>query len=101
MGHSATLLLFAVGGALLALWLDVRFPDLPPSRMTVRLVHVGAAFAVVDVVAPGAVQLIVGAGDSSARVAAALVGALLPALVYAFLSGIWMLRLLTGTRARS
>jgi len=81
-----------LGAAALGFWTDARFPGLEPSSITVRLVNAGlASFAVVLVPvpqSPGTLQLL------------AVIGLFLPALSYAFLTGIWLLRTLQGALLR-
>jgi hypothetical protein len=77
-----------VGAAALALWSDVRFPGLQPESVRARFVHAGlstvAVLAIPVPSTPGAVQM------------AVLMGIFLPALVWAFVSAIWLLRSLQG-----
>jgi hypothetical protein len=68
-----------VGAALLALWVDVRFPKLAPRRLQMRLVVAALAYvAVATIPVPPTV--------------AGLVGLVLPVLSLGFLTGIWLLR---------
>lgn len=77
-----------VGAAALAIWTDVRFPGLQPESMRARFVNAGLATVAVLVIpvpsTPGVLQLL------------ALIGLFVPALVWAFLSAIWLLRTLQG-----
>lgn len=84
MDPAAFTLALVVGAAVLALWTDVRFPGLGPRSITARLVNAGVA-SLVLVVTPvpshgGMLQLL------------AVLGLFLPALGYAFLTGLWLLR---------
>lgn len=76
------LLALVAGAALLALWLDVRFPGLAPSGLQRRLAAACAA-GVLLTVAPAQATVV------------SLVGVLLPALAFAFLTGLWLLRVLS------
>ena len=76
----------ATGGALLALWTHARFPNLAPSSLLWTLVHLVAAVLVLHVVPDP--------GRSVATAFAVTFLCVLPALAYAFLASIWMLRLL-------
>jgi hypothetical protein len=84
MSNGIFLLALTAGAALLAMWLHVRFPSLTPGRMTSSLFHVGAAFALLKLSA------LYGAG--SLTVFGTVVLLLLPALVYALLCTIWILK---------
>jgi hypothetical protein len=80
----------AVGAGALALWADVRVPRLQPKELRGVLLHTFIAFAVLHVVAGW-----IGAPASGtlAVAMAALLGIALPAIVYAFLAGIWAIRM--------
>jgi hypothetical protein len=90
MNFTITLVLSAF---LLAMWSDVRFERLRPSTTGWRIAHVAAACVLLQLVSIGAGALI----TDSAGVARELVGVLallLPAFVYTFVSGLWLLRTL-------
>lgn len=76
------------GAAVLALWTDARFPKLQPESVKARFVNAGlSAVAVMTIpvpATPGLVQFGV------------LMGLFLPALVWAFISAIWLIRSLQG-----
>ena len=86
----------AFGAAVLAVWLDARFPSLAPRGLTGRLVAAGAAWLLAD----GASRLFERILDTAPVEPRALValGIILPALVATFLTGLWLLRSL-GTAA--
>jgi hypothetical protein len=86
----------AVGAALLAVWLDVRFPWLAPRGLTARLVAAGAAWALANGAATVFERVLAGTTVPSAALLALAV--ILPALVATFLTGLWLLRSL-GTAA--
>ena len=86
----------AFGAALLAVWLDARFPWLAPRGLTARLVAAGAAWLLADGAARLFERVLAGA-TVEARALVAL-GVILPALVATFLTGLWLLRSL-GTAA--
>ena len=98
---NADVLLLAVllGAALLALWINARFPNLLPDRRGVLLVHLVASLAGLQV-APVLMKLVPGVGSSAAPATGALLGFFLPALVYAFLSAVWVIRTVQGVLAR-
>ena len=73
----------ALGAALLAAWVHVRFPALAPERLGRAVVHAGTAFVVL--------QLVPGISDSAGRYAGIFV-VVLPALTYALLTAIWMIQ---------
>jgi hypothetical protein len=84
----------AFGAALLALWLDARFPSLAPRSLTARLVAAGAAYLLAD----GASRLFERVLDVGSAGPLVALGVILPALVATFLTGLWLLRSL-GTAA--
>jgi hypothetical protein len=81
-----------LGAALLAAWLDYRLGDARPGTPEQRMIH--AALSVVGLFAAvGLLYLVHGIPQAIFMVA--VLGAFLPALVYALLAGFWMLRTLT------
>jgi hypothetical protein len=90
MAYTLTLTL---GAALLAFWLDARFPGLRPKTAAQGLIH--AAIGVFTMFgAAGLLQLVYGIPDSAFM--AMVLGVFLPSLVYALLAGLWMLRALAN-----
>jgi hypothetical protein len=88
------LLSLGVGSALLALWFVVRFPDRTPD-WTRAILHVCVAL----VLGPITAQLAVLVWNRGFPMAA-IFGVLLPLLVYTFLSGAWVFKLVTDTLQR-
>ena len=74
-----------VGAAVLALWLDTRFPDLAPKSMQNRFLVALAAGIVLALPSPPATIVTVLAVD-------------LPVIGFAFLAMLWLLRLLAERR---
>ncbi len=83
MSNGTFVLGLTAGAALLALWVHVRFPSLAPERLGRTVLHAMTAFALLQ-----ATTLV---GDSSTIVPAVFL-CVLPALVYALLCTIWVLR---------
>jgi hypothetical protein len=92
MSPLALLCAFAVGSALLAAWLDVNLESRRPEGILGGLVHCVLA----SVALQGVVEIfgLVAASASAQAQLAALLGLVLPGLVYGFLSGIWLVRVL-------
>jgi hypothetical protein len=78
-------LALAAGAGLIAVWIHARFPKLAPDRMGRTLLHAAIAFALL--------QLAPGLGGSSTALLAGIFLFMLPALVYALLCAIWVLKL--------
>jgi hypothetical protein len=76
-----------IGAAVLAIWIDFRFPRLAPQTIIYAIFHLIAASVVA--------RAVVGTGMDAfaARPLFAVMGVALPALVYIFLSWLWFLRL--------
>ena len=90
MAYTLTLTL---GAAVLAFWLDARFPGLRPKTAAQGLIH--SAIGVFTMFgAAGLLQLVYGIPDKAFM--ALVLGVFLPALVYALLAGLWMLRALAN-----
>ena len=82
-----------MGAALLAVWVDTRFPGIRPKTAAQGLTH--AAIGVFSMLgAAGLLQFIYGIPDRAFL--AVVLGVFLPALVYALLGGLWMLRALAN-----
>ena len=87
---SPYLLLYVVGAGALALWLDVRFPNLAPQSFMRR---VGAALAAVVFLQVAPVVT-----TSTLAWYLTLFGMLLPAFVAVFVTSVWLLRALRDAR---
>jgi hypothetical protein len=74
----------ALGAGLLAMWVDVRFPGLAPERIGKTVLHTVLAFALL--------QLTPAFGGSVPAKFALAFLFVLPALVYALLCTLWMLK---------
>ena len=93
-------LTLTLGAALLAVWLDARFVYWRPQSPSAAMTH-GAIGALAVLGAAGLLVLIY--GIPQAVFMAVLLCVFVPALVYALLAGIWMLRALaeiTGLAGR-
>lgn len=85
MSNGVFVLGLAAGAGMLALWIHVRFPSIAPERMGKTLLHAAIAFALL--------QLLPGFGGSPMTLFAGVFLLVLPALVYALLCSIWVLKL--------
>jgi hypothetical protein len=84
-------LVFLLGAAAVAFWLDARFPRLAPRTLIGRM---AAALAATFLLRAAPVD-----AGSRAAFLASLFGAVFPALVFSLLSALWLLRLLRDLRA--
>jgi hypothetical protein len=84
MSNELFVLALAAGAGLLAVWIHARFPGLAPERMGKTVLHTGVAFVLL--------KLTPGLGETAMAKYATLFLIILPALVYALLCAIWMLR---------
>jgi len=91
-GNIAALVII-IGAALLAGWVDVRFPQLTPGSFIGVGLHLLASMLVLQLG-----MRVFGAAphDSPAIVLTALFGAALPTTIYLILSAFWLLKLLHG-----
>lgn len=90
----------AVGAGAIALWVDARFRGLTPQSIRTALIHVGASLVLGQLAVPGAMGL-VSDGSSPAVVLAIVFGIAFPALTYALLASIWVIKTLqSGLRHR-
>jgi hypothetical protein len=83
----------AVGSALIAFWVALRFPDRGPDAFGPALFHLLLSFGV-GWAAGNAFVMLVGFGKTVAFTA--IFGIVLPALAYSFLAAAWFLRLAHG-----
>ena len=97
MSVSLYVILFAVGSAVVALWITVRFPKLMPWKMAILLVHLVFAFLCVYAVAPG-MAAVAASGIPAPRLTSVFAVAF-PVLVYNFLVGTWMIKLAQASGA--
>lgn len=97
LGAQAYLVVFAVGAAGIALWLHTRFPQLGPGDVRGVTMHLIASIAGANALVPIAYSL----GSGSARaLTATTIAVALPAVLYMFMSGIWVIRLGQGMLGR-
>ena len=87
---------YAVGAALLGLWLYARFPALGPRSLRAAVVLVGCAYCVLLVAGPAT-----GAVKTLAGTPFALLCVVLPIFTFAFWTGIQMLRATMAALGRS
>jgi hypothetical protein len=85
MSNGMFVFTLAVGAALLAVWIHVRFPSLAPERLGGTMLHAALAFMLLNVTGH--------LGGSTLSMFGAVFLVLLPAVVYALLCTFWMLKL--------
>ena len=90
MSFGVFALVFVAGGALLALWVNARFPRLAPAALRGALLHLGGSFIACQLILPLGSSLVAETGYPSLRLASLLLLSL-PALVYALLSLVWVI----------
>lgn len=100
MSKHEVVVAFALAAAPLALWVDVRLPRLVAECVKRRIAHAIVALAAAQLAAPMLLQLLFRVDDSRASVLLGLFGIFLPALVYSFLSGIWLMRMFRNALPR-
>jgi hypothetical protein len=91
------LVALAVGAAVIAVWLDVRFERFGPSDFRGAILHVGLALAVGWLVVPAGLAGVLALGASPM---VALFGLALPSLVYVFLALFWIAKQAQGLLLR-
>lgn len=95
MTTQTTVIAAVLGAALIALWLDARFPGAAPPGKVARIAHFAAALACVEL-APFLMSHVPGVREEAMPATVALLGIFFPALAYIFLNGIWFIRMLQG-----
>jgi hypothetical protein len=93
-------LLLVGSSALLAFWVAARFPALGPTTLAYGVLHLLAGFAAIRAI-PGLTNAAMAFSTELARFLVPF-GIALPLFTYAFLSGLWLTRLIhrsaSGTR---
>jgi hypothetical protein len=82
------LVIFVIGAASLAMWLQVRLPHAGPKSVAAITVHMVTAVVGANLIVPAALR----AADSHAEVMAMTFGVVLPLIVYMFTAAIWLIR---------
>jgi uncharacterized membrane protein len=83
--------LFVLAAAVLALWVDVRFPGLTPQGIQRVLVHLAITFVVGHLVSPILSGMVIHTGMPLARLSALML-VILPGLLYGSLCVIWLVK---------
>lgn len=99
MSPAIFLLLLALGAAVIAVWIDLRFPGLAPETLRANFVHAAVAFVALTI-APVVIDPIFSNGQSLVVQLVALFGILFAVLVYAFLALAWLVKPLASGIAR-
>jgi hypothetical protein len=89
--HSFVLTL-VLASAFLAFWLAARFPNVGPARFETGILHLFCGFAAVRAI-PALTDAATAAVGELARILVPF-GIGLPLFTYAFLTGLWLLRLI-------
>jgi hypothetical protein len=94
MSGGSFLFFLTLGAAALAFWTLVRFPGRAPASLGWAFAHVAAAMAVGSSLK--AILAAVVAAPLPFTLFIAVFGVALPALIYIFLAGAWLVRLAAG-----
>jgi hypothetical protein len=86
--------------AALALWINIRFPNLAPKGVRTAILHVGAAMLVGQIVVPFLHAYIPVNASPVVRALITTFALGFPALVYALLTSIWVIRIAQGALRR-
>jgi hypothetical protein len=84
--------LFVAAAGAIALWVDMRFPRLGPGELPPAMAHLFAA-AIANQVLDGPLGGFVAGSSLPAGRIVAIVGIILPLVVYAALAALWVLRI--------
>jgi hypothetical protein len=88
-------LLIGLGAGAIALWIDVRFPRLAPEEMRPALIHVGISIVVAQLLVPIGMHFLLSL-ESHIATLFAIFAIAFPAISYALLAGLWVIKLTTG-----
>ena len=92
MSGNVAALALIVGAAMLAVWVDVRFPRLSPGSFKGVGLHMICSMVAVEL----GMRVLGATPREEAAVLAALFGAALPATIYLLLSALWLMKVLAG-----
>jgi hypothetical protein len=92
---SSFVLFLAVGAALLAMWVEARFPSLGPTEWRRIAAHLVGAFLVIHLGMPWLGEVVRSSGVPAPAPVTALAVAL-PAITYLFLASLWILKRTQG-----
>ena len=92
MSHGQLLVAFTLGAAALALWSFVRWPGAVPATVKGAMLRVAIAFVLLQV---GSAVLDVGVDAVPSLAVLVVIGVVVPALTYAFLASIWLMKVCT------
>ena len=95
MSSLATVNSFGLGGVLLAIWVNVRFPHFAPRGLKATMLSLVSGLLVIQLL-PDLIPVVVGDGESPRLVAVALFFVFLPLFAYVCLSMIWFMRMVMG-----
>jgi hypothetical protein len=91
MGEGLFMLALSAAAVVLAVWLDLRVGESRPKSPSRRIVHSGVAYILLQA-SMAVLRYVDDAGASSIGMATAVFVFFLPTLVYAFLTGLWLVR---------
>jgi hypothetical protein len=86
-----TVILFALGAAAIALWIDVRFPGIAPKDMRGIFIHGALAVAAGQLLATPSLRF-VSEFESAVLTLLGVFCIAFPAIIYALLVGVWTIR---------
>ena len=93
------LIVLGLGSAAIAFWWDARFPALAPSEYRIAMARIVTAIFVGSFLVHPVLEFVAMIEPAEAKMLAIL-GVGMTALVYAFLSGIWVIKLTHALVAR-
>jgi hypothetical protein len=96
MSSGSFAIALGVGAALLAFWVQYRFPKLAPQTAGWAILHLVVTMVLADITKTAFTSV-----EFDPATAMALVfGLALPTLVYAFVAGMWIIRIAQGAMGR-
>jgi hypothetical protein len=81
----------ALGAAAIALWIDARFPGIAPANIRGIVIHAALAVAAGQLLVPAGLGF-VRSLESHVMTLVGVFGVAFPALIYALLVGVWMIK---------
>lgn len=95
MNTGWVVMLICIGAAVIALWIDVRFPGIAPRALLGFVAHASLAIGAGKLLVPAGMNALLEV-ESAVLALVAVFGVAFPVLMYAFLVAVWTIKTAQG-----